>query len=628
MKRLLALTLMLLVLLGGCAKPEGTATITPSATATATAPVSAEPTPTKTQGPGVILDENVYGEGFNMNMLVAVDEWGRTLQPVIGKREKREVGIFYWMWQGTQSSDKIYDSSKIAAMENGIDILLRSVSDISPLAEHWWGEPLYGYYHMEDEYIIRKHMELLSYAGIDFLVLEATNTFTYKEVHQKVMKVLSEMMAEGWDVPKVTFYTHTCSIDTIKKIYRETYKKNLYPETWYRIDGKPLMIGQTDAEKDKNRSRSQAPWLSTYNPKPLSDEIMNFFSWRTTVWVGNDPVSEDGWPWIEWKYPQPVYGNLINVSVASHPNGPFSLSLSDNLLNWGRGFSFKDQKNDPERALKGSYFDEQWETVFRVDPEIVFVGGWNEWYIGKFQNGNVYCLWDNVSMEYSRDIEMMKGGYNDAYLIQLAQKVRQYKNVPYTDIKPAGSKTIDINGSADQWKDVKAVYRKLGQLNYGRDHAGAVPSLHYTTPVPKNSLQEVKVTNDADNIYFYIRCDGDITQKSGDNWMNVFIGTGTPSLKGWNSYEYVINRSYENGVSKVEKLDENFNATEVGQAQVKVAGNIMQIAIPRAALGLAENDNTLYFKVADSVENPKDIMDYYVTGRCMPMGRWSYQYFG
>jgi hypothetical protein len=32
--------------------------------------------------------------------------------------------------------------------------------------------------------------------------------------------------------------------------------------------------------------------------------------------------------------------------------------------------------------------------------------------------------------------------------------------------------------------------------------------------------------------------------------------------------------------------------------------------------------------VADSVEHPEDIMDYYVTGRCMPMGRFSYQYLG
>ena len=55
-------------------------------------------------------------------------------------------------------------------------------------------------------------------------------------------------------------------------------------------------------------------------------------------------------------------------------------------------------------------------------------------------------------------------------------------------------------------------------------------------------------------------------------------------------------------------------------------GAVLQLEVPRAVLGL-EGD-AFYFKVADSVENPADIMDYYVTGRSMPMGRFSYQYLG
>ncbi len=599
-------------------------------TAVPTALTQAASTPGITQEvPNDALYEAVYGDGLNMNMLVGIDEWGRTVEPIIGERPKRDVGIFYWMWEGTQRSTKIYDSSKIAAMENGIDILLRSNTPVSPAnTEHWWGEPLYGYYDMEDEYVIRKHMELLSCAGIDFLVLEATNTITYPTVHHKIMRILSEMMAEGWDVPKVTFYTHTCSIDTINKLYRETYQQDLYPETWYRIDGKPLMIGFTDPVKDRTRSRSQASWLSDYDPQPLSQEIMDFFYFRTTVWVGCDPVTPDGWPWIEWVYPQPVYGNLINVSVASHSGGPFSLSLSDGLTNWGRGWSFTDRKNDPVRALKGSYFDEQWITVFKKDPEIVFVGGWNEWYIYKSPYEDKYILWDNVSMMYSRDVEMMKGGYNDAYLIQLAQKIRKYKNLPYTKHAVSKAKTIDVNADPAQWSDVKAVYRKFGSVNYGRDHEGAVSSLRYTTPLPRNSLQEVRVAHDAKNIYFYIRCDSAIAPYNGTSWMNVLIGTGTPSLKGWQGYEYILNRSVDGTVSVVERLDSSFGGTRAGSAAVTVRDNIMQIAVPRAALGLSASDNTFYFKVADSVEHPSDIMDYYVSGRCMPMGRLSYQYFG
>ena len=51
----------------------------------------------------------------------------------------------------------------------------------------------------------------------------------------------------------------------------------------------------------------------------------------------------------------------------------------------------------------------------------------------------------------------------------------------------------------------------------------------------------------------------------------------------------------------------------------------MQIMIPRAALGL-EDGGDFYFKVADGVSNPAEIMDYYATGRSLPMGRLSYLY--
>ena len=58
-----------------------------------------------------------------------------------------------------------------------------------------------------------------------------------------------------------------------------------------------------------------------------------------------------------------------------------------------------------------------------------------------------------------------------------------------------------------------------------------------------------------------------------------------------------------------------------------MAGNILQVKIPKEALGIEGRAN-IYFKVADGVEHPEDITDYYVTGRSVPMGRLSYRYIG
>ena len=58
-----------------------------------------------------------------------------------------------------------------------------------------------------------------------------------------------------------------------------------------------------------------------------------------------------------------------------------------------------------------------------------------------------------------------------------------------------------------------------------------------------------------------------------------------------------------------------------------MSGNILQVKIPKETLGIAGRAN-IYFKVADGVEHPEDIMDYYVSGRSLPMGRLSFRYIG
>ena len=48
---------------------------------------------------------------------------------------------------------------------------------------HFWGEPLFGYYRSDDPWVIRRHLHLLADAGVDVLILDATNAETYREVY-------------------------------------------------------------------------------------------------------------------------------------------------------------------------------------------------------------------------------------------------------------------------------------------------------------------------------------------------------------------------------------------------------------------------------------------------------------
>jgi hypothetical protein len=540
----------------------------------------------------------------------------------------------------------IYDDTKILEADSGNamkNLLNRAGTPISPINQfHYWGEPLYQYYNSGDDYVIRKHIELLISAGVDFLVFDATNKVTYDNVWQKVFSILDEYQKQGWNVPKVAFYTNTSSELTMIHLYNVLYSRGLYPNLWFRPDGnKPLIIGKFDNEPASGKEQT----------------IRDFFYFKLSQWPLEKALNPslpdsmvfhpDGFPWIDWQKPQRLYGNVMSVSVAQHPHGPFSDSFSINALNWGRGFTLSSRVNDTipstgsanyrmvsgqnnsSKVRTGANFEEEWKLALKTDPEIVFVNGWNQWVAIKDTTTfkDRVSIYDCFNEEYSWDIEPMMGGYNDAFYLQLIQNVRKYKGLSGTVSVPV-IKTIDMKGDLSQWNSVTNVYRSIGSKNYGRNYS-AFAKLQYTMSAPQNNLQEIRVTNDDGNIYFYIRAENNITAHVNNktNWMNLFIGTGVPTLQGWEGYNYVVNRTPgSDGKTTIEKLDSTGSGTKTGEADYLVTGNVMQIRIPRSSIGQSDSSLSIYFKVSDGVEGEKDIMDYYVTGKSLPLGRLSFSY--
>lgn len=74
-------------------------------------------------------------------------------------------------------------------------------------------------------------------------------------------------------------------------------------------------------------------------------------------------------------------------------------------------------------------------------------------------DGNDSYFVDTFSEEYSRDIEMMKGGYGDNFVVQTLINTRKYK---YSEAKhyEYDLKTMPLdNFTAEAWKDVKSEYK-------------------------------------------------------------------------------------------------------------------------------------------------------------------------
>ena len=549
----------------------------------------------------------------------AVDALGRALpEPVeVGPpRKDRFVGIFYFLWHTPRGRE-----GKAAGPRDIAKILAEDSQALqhpdSPLwgplgTPHYWGQPLYGYYRSDDPWVLRRHAQLLSAAGIDTLIFDTTNAVTYPEVYRALCEVFTQVRKEGGRTPQIAFMVNTKASETADRIYHDLYEPGLYRDLWFIWQGKPLMI---------------------CDPAQASAQVKSFFTLRAAHWPFTLVNTSYAWHW-ESIYPQ-VYGytddankpEQVNVAVAQNLRASDGKVTNMSAGN-ARGRSFHDGAEDhtPGAVNHGYNFAEQWKRAIELDPPFVMVTGWNEWIAGRFgQPGKSVVFVDQYNEEFSRDIEPMKGGHGDNYYYQLVANVRRYKGCPA--IPPAsGSKTIDIAAGFEQWKDVKPEFLDDVGDTAPRDHDG-IAGLHYVDHSGRNDLVAMKVARDQKNVYFYVRTREPITPRTDPNWMWLMIDADGNSGNGWEGYDFIVNRTIEdNHTTWLERSVGGWNWQKVAKVEYRVAGNELQLSVPRAALGLKDGPIALNFKWSDNLQHPGDVMDFYTSGDVAPVGRFMYRY--
>lgn len=547
---------------------------------------------------------SISDQTFAQSNVSSVDALGRV---TLGgdREESKDVGLFYFLWLGAHArGSKIYDVSWLE--ENDPDALWATDDAESPMnTYHFWGEPLYGYYHSADPWVLMRHIELFTMIGIDYLLFDATNVVTYDNVIQTLLPLLDKYQKQGWDVPKIGFMTNTRTYEVVNRVYEAYYNEETatcyYPDLWYSPNGKPLILSNN---------------LYFDAAKPEDKELLDFFQIRDTQWPNAVYQDEEAFPWMSWTYPQMNHSGTVSVSVAQHTAG--KMSLTDG--NWGRGFSTSDFLNNSDRINEGSNFQMQWDTALNAPKEgagavnNVFVTGWNEWIAIKFTDSQGVYFVDAFNQEYSRDIEMMKGGYGDNYYLQLFNNIRAFK---YTNpVKYIlKEKTVEFT-DATAWTDVRSYPDFVGDA-MERNYRNYLGNEQLTDTTNRNDIASVKVTHDAMKLYFRVETAEAITPYTdGDtDWMNIRFSTSKDGI----GYEYVINREY----GKLSKI-ENGGYTNVGDCEILVEGNVMQIAVPHSLIGLT-GEPAIQFKVSDNVD-ASDVMNFYIQGDSAPIGRLSYTY--
>ncbi|WP_174842703.1 hypothetical protein [Spirosoma rhododendri] len=554
---------------------------------------------------------------------VATDGAGRSLLTRASTgpfRPNKYVGIFYFLLQGQYGDKAVYDISSLLRKN-------ASAPQYGPEnAWHWWGEPEVGYFKSDDPWVIRRNLQLLTIAGVDILFLDVTNGDTYTPVIHKLCSISSEMRHQGIPTPYICFVTYTRSPNTVAVLYNEFYSKNLYSELWFRWQGKPLILGKEGEMTDAS--------------------IRNFFTWRYS-WAWTNARNEPHhWQWLD-RTPQnygwdknPSIPEEIPVAVASHPY--------DNNI----GKSFRKGKTEPtarfgvtQQTRQGTYFNEQWQRALQVDPEVVFVTGWNEWvaqrhinkvspsartkaanFLGRpLKQGQTFFI-DLYNEEYNRDIDPMKGGYSDNYYYQLVANIRRFKGLPApSPVSPP--RTIIIDGKFDEWQTVTPYFVDPVGDTMHRNWPGADNKLRYINTTGRNDIVGTKVTHDAKNIYFYARTSQKLTSSMGKNWMLLFIDIDQSDKTGWSGYDLLLNQQVNGNATSVSRWNGK-SWSKVGVANLRYAANELEIGLPKSVVKQTGKTLRIDFHWADNIQRLNDITEFFLHGDSAPDRRFQYRYSG
>jgi len=569
------------------------------------------------------------GHKVKPGTFAATDGLGRTVpgyEEVGDVREGKYVGMFFWTWHASFSGTVPRNVTEILKEHPDIIHDYNAKQWGGPNDSYFWNEPIYGYYNGKDPWVYRKQAELLADAGVDVIIFDnSNNVATFIDGVKVLLETFAQARADGVNTPQISFLMNFFEADwsstviQLKELYKEIYKPGKYKELWFYWKGKPLMMAYPDK----------------LNPNDaLEAEILEFFTYRPaqpSYTIGQIRPNQWGWCSV---YPQQVYkdenGNpeQITVSVAQNHNDKRGLTAMNGERVFGRHWinAKKDYDTRENAILYGANFEEQFNYALEVDPEFIFITGWNEWRAGRYREwcGVQNAFPDQFNDAYSRDIEPSKGDLKDHYYYQLVSFIRKYKGVEKPESASAG-KTIDIYSDQDMWEDVKPYFAAYGGNTFHRNSPGYV-GYHYENTTGRNDITGAKVTFDRDYVYFMVETKENLTPHTDKAWMRLFIDVEGQNGPDWETFEYVVNRVNPGEKAVLEKSLGGWNWEKVGDVEYSVKGNRLQIKVPKYMLGIEGEKFIINFKWSDNMQNEGDIMDFYVNGDVAPGGRFKYQY--
>ena len=598
---------------------------------------------------------------------VATDALGRTMPLIdsvgpVKTDQRRVVGIFYITWhtQGHFNLPSPYEGDVTKVLHKDPNARFQSDNPEWKYGSYHWGEPEMGYFLSQDEWVIRKDMSMLADAGVDVLVMDVTNAVRYWDEWEVTFSTMEKMRAEGNKTPQFLFWCYNGPVvKVVQDIYDRIYKENKYSDLWFYWDGKPLLLYNSRPDLDANGSG--------YETEDYSDEVKEFFTlrnmwWGYYEWGGERYIgTEDNWS-FGYSMADNRIINMTPEELASKHEGkveecavtPAQHPVTMTRLPMGVGKSWSREGGEPAldeydmpaptyvpwlgKTVEhpegyGIYFQERWEDALKANPQFLYLNDWNEWTAGKYQQNptakwlgrdNPFIFVDQYNAEFNRTIQPMKGGYTDNYYMQMAQNIRRYKGVRPIPVNK-GVRKVAIDGVFSDWDKVKVAYRDTKGDTFHRDAKGYA-GLHYYDSTGRNDIVLAKVAVTGNDVCFYVETADALTPSTDPGWMLLLVDSDQDSSTGWFGYDFLVdNGTLTEGASRVLGWTGG-EWTPAGEAAVAVAGNKIELSIPKDLLGVSGNGATFDFKWSDNPGELVDPISLCTSGDTAPNRRFNYRF--
>ena len=262
-------------------------------------------------------------------------------------------------------------------------------------AFHYWSEPLFGYYQMLDPWVLRKHAQMLSEAGVDMVLFDGSNGYLYENVLATLANTWMGMRAQSNATPQFAYLCipsdSSNQMFEVTTLYNDIYSKGLYSNLWYYWQGKPVICANPDPQ--------------------LGPTILNFFTFRKSYWQGLNP-GPGSWN-TDGYYPGGHNGGGTN-EIMYDENGHIeqmaaatASSLYGTMSNpspgggdgrtW-RGFANAGSRDSgPNAVASGGQYIDEWGKVLQYNPPFSLTYCWNEWVAQRLSLTGVPvdALWTN-----------------------------------------------------------------------------------------------------------------------------------------------------------------------------------------------------------------------------------------